>query len=876
MKKFKIIRLATVILFSLIALSGCNDSVEKKQDLALIHLKQANAYFEAGQFRAAMIEAKNVLQKAPKNIDGYTITAKILTSLGQHKQAIDLLLSSNKTTATNAQFEQLLTEAYIGRKKYHSALKTLEQAQRLKQQDPKQHQLLLANCYRELGRTDEAATIYQQLLESPTNAQAHIGSALLALSQGNTLAAETTLALGAAIEPDNFQIELIGAQIKYANKKYPAAETLLTDALFKLQNTDSMTPEKAMTLNLLADVLVKQGRTAEAMIYTQKVADAFPGYDIANQSFKQAEQLAEAGNIDQAEEVLQRLLVDNPGFERASTFLAVIKYMQGDYSAASEYLNNNFDPETAHPELTQIAALSNLKSQNTEGVVSLLENYPGLNENSNLLAIYGNALLSRSEYEKSLHALERAIELDNTNIPAYLSLASYFNHAEQPKKALQYLKSAYAIDPKNSSASIALTRQYVTQGNPDQAEKHINTHLKAHDNDSASLELAGDFYTFQKSLTQSKTFYQQAIKADGNNYRTAIKLAYTLQKLEDSPEKIYAAYSNAISIEPENPVSFEHMLDYARSSNTVTEGLAAVDQAIVSNQSKIGGAVTAIFLTSINNVEQAETYRSKLNSNNLDSAVLNAVDEAMYHAKAIKALNENRINQAREYAHTGLKLAPQSLRLMKIITDIELSEKNYREAEKIIAQVATINNALGLQLNGDLHQLQDEPASALSSYQDAWNLTPDDNLGAKIYALLATEQPDSKLSFLDKWSQQFPNSLIIAELKSRNLLTQGKYKPAIILMKLIQEKQPNNAANLNNLAWSYLQTGNPQAQATAKRAYDQAPENPSIIDTYAWILHQQGMHEKALQLIKKARRIDPDNQQIAEHFTAIKAQNKSN
>jgi len=134
----------------------------------------------------------------------------------------------------------------------------------------------------------------------------------------------------------------------------------------------------------------------------------------------------------------------------------------------------------------------------------------------------------------------------------------------------------------------------------------------------------------------------------------------------------------------------------------------------------------------------------------------------------------------------------------------------------------------------------------------------------------------SKLSFLDEWSQQFPRSLIVTELKSRSLLTQGKYQPAIILMELIQERQPNNATNLNNLAWSYLQTGDPRAETTAKHAYVQAPENPSIIDTYAWVLHQQGMHKKALQLVKKALDIDPDNQQIAEHLAIIKAQNISN
>ena len=60
------------------------------------------------------------------------------------------------------------------------------------------------------------------------------------------------------------------------------------------------------------------------------------------------------------------------------------------------------------------------------------------------------------------------------------------------------------------------------------------------------------------------------------------------------------------------------------------------------------------------------------------------------------------------------------------------------------------------------------------------------------------------------------------------------------------------ALPLNNLAWLYQQVRDPRAEATAKRAYDLAPEVAAIADTYGWILVEAGKASLALPILERA------------------------
>ena len=55
----------------------------------------------------------------------------------------------------------------------------------------------------------------------------------------------------------------------------------------------------------------------------------------------------------------------------------------------------------------------------------------------------------------------------------------------------------------------------------------------------------------------------------------------------------------------------------------------------------------------------------------------------------------------------------------------------------------------------------------------------------------------------------------------------------------------------------------------SEQAYKLAPENPAVIDTYAWVIYKDGKIKEAKALIEKALKLAPDNKEIEAHFQEI-------
>src|SRR5690606_3810026 len=105
------------------------DQEKSAEDKSNIYLKQAKAYANQGQFKAAIIEARNVLQLDPESAEGQLILIDIFNTLGQHDAAIQQLQNSKHQNTADFVFE--LVRAYNGRGKFNSALASLNGNEKL-------------------------------------------------------------------------------------------------------------------------------------------------------------------------------------------------------------------------------------------------------------------------------------------------------------------------------------------------------------------------------------------------------------------------------------------------------------------------------------------------------------------------------------------------------------------------------------------------------------------------------------------------------------------------------------------------------------------------------------------------------------------------
>ncbi|MEN2997968.1 MAG: tetratricopeptide repeat protein [Brevinematia bacterium] len=99
----------------------------------------------------------------------------------------------------------------------------------------------------------------------------------------------------------------------------------------------------------------------------------------------------------------------------------------------------------------------------------------------------------------------------------------------------------------------------------------------------------------------------------------------------------------------------------------------------------------------------------------------------------------------------------------------------------------------------------------------------------------------------------------------------GRYDQSIIYLKKAMEVDPENPRVLNALAYVYSEReiNLTEAVRLARKALAKQPNSPEILDTLAWAYFKKGEYIQALNEIKKAMEILPENEEIQKHYWEI-------
>ena len=856
------------LLISLLTLTGCGDQGAIDQKSVLRHIKQSKAYLLQGQFRAANIEARNAIQKKPDNIDGHIALGTILNELGRYKKNIELLESLPNAAYQNNGFLYTLLKAYMGRGKYLSAADLLETHEALMRQQQTDYSLALAAIYEAQNKFSAAEDIYYQLLkQTPNNVEVLLGLIRIKYQQGDLYNAENLISQVETLATSNPDIDFIKAKINVDKKRYSEAEKLLTEAISNLPNADVMTPRKSAFLQLLSEILTIEGKTTEAIIYTQKIAEAFPGAEIAQGDYRDASLLFEKGEFDNAESILEKLVNEYPNFEDASVLLGIIKYRAGDIESASNYFNQHIDAEISHPAVTKLAAMASLRNQQPERVLAMLGQYRHSHDDPQILILYGQAALALKQTAKAESALKRAISLDPSIAESYLALADLYNSESPPnnQQALALLQEGYNKNREDFRLAAGVARQLFFSQKGNEAKVFINQLLDAGNNKAATLQLAGDFFYGQRQWQQASDYYHQALATDPRDYDSAMKLALIARDTRSYTEQLDALKTAAL-INSERIQPIEYMLASAKTATEVEQAEKIITKLAKGNNPNNGFAVLSRFYAQRGQLDKARLYQEKLEQHSPESPLMKAVQLAIHYEDAKQNISKDNIEAARKSAMAGLMLEPRSPLFLILLTEMEIQSEQYLEAQKLVHQIKVSNIILGEELQGDLYRAQNNFTAAIETYQALWQKNATNEIANKIYPLLNTGNNKNAQSFLSEWLNKIPNSTDALNYQANEYLIAEDYKKAVVILEQIDRQQPNSAINLNNLAWCYQQLDHPAALETAKRAYELAPDHASIVDTYGWILFVNKKFNESAEILQQAEKLDPNNPIIAAHL----------
>jgi FimV-like protein len=162
---------------------------------------------------------------------------------------------------------------------------------------------------------------------------------------------------------------------------------------------------------------------------------------------------------------------------------------------------------------------------------------------------------------------------------------------------------------------------------------------------------------------------------------------------------------------------------------------------------------------------------------------------------------------------------------------------------------------------------QKKPALALPLYEKAFALSKSPKLMITIHRLLVQagkeKEADQRLA---QWAKDHPDDVMAAMYIAESSIARKQYKAAIPQLLAILKRTPDNAAALNNLAWTYQQEKDPKALETAEQAYRLAGESAPVMDTLGAILTERGDTKRSVALLQKASSLAPNDLDVRLHL----------
>jgi tetratricopeptide (TPR) repeat protein len=276
----------------------------------------------------------------------------------------------------------------------------------------------------------------------------------------------------------------------------------------------------------------------------------------------------------------------------------------------------------------------------------------------------------------------------------------------------------------------------------------------------------------------------------------------------------------------------------------------------------------------------------------LASEALKKGDTALYRSYVQKAITNKELD-----VETQLSLLQPYIR--EFYSDSSWRGEALKITEMIVAQHPENVNALSTY--GYALLLNNQPSRAIDQYRKAVVIAPGNfSMWQQLLgSFTGRNDADSLIKYSEKAARLFPNQAIVHYFNGLGHYNKKEYKVAINAINRAIDLQPEekgddlanmyatlgeiynstkeyalsdsnynkslrldprNATTLNNYAY-YLSLRNerlPDAERMSKESLAIRPGEATFLDTYGWILYQQGKYKDALEYIRKAVDANPE------------------
>ena len=191
--------------------------------------------------------------------------------------------------------------------------------------------------------------------------------------------------------------------------------------------------------------------------------------------------------------------------------------------------------------------------------------------------------------------------------------------SSQPDNSISYsiedsLKRTIEINPKSDQACVQLSRFYIEQKNPAQAEKFFRRAIELNPNNNKIYLELGWFYKFQRKPLQAEESFKKAIELNSKDYKAYYDLGKFYSTEEGKLSQAEAAFSRATELNPNNYNAFYELGTLYRNQGAFPQAEEFFREAIKlePDNDKLYGAL-AIVYSEMGKYDISQEYSKKAN-----------------------------------------------------------------------------------------------------------------------------------------------------------------------------------------------------------------------------------------------------------------------
>lgn len=477
------------------------------------------------------------------------------------------------------------------------------------------------------------------------------------------------------------------------------------------------------------------------------------------------------------------------------------------------------------------------------------------------LFIEGQKFLMLEEYDKAYFYFDKALQYNPNEGAIYFKLAEMMLKANNQEKALEFGKKALDTDPDNKYYHLLIAEIYSKQQKNKEAAEVLQALMDREDDSPQYILELASLYLSSQEFDKALTALDQAEEYYGVvEQLTAQKQRIYLRK--NDLESAIKEGKKLIETHPGNSQYVLALVEILFNNNRIESALDLVHQSLDAfpNQPELQMAAYTLYK------QQGELELSrKYIVQAFENPDLNGDIKARGFAEVLQEMKTSSRDSLLDQLSTSMeRLHPDDPHILAALGDRELSDKNNEKALEYYLKsldflpenepVLQRSITLSFELQKPYEEIENLTSIAVEGFPkkvEFWFFDGTSKLGQKKYE--EAKQALEKALELNAGKNKHLEMMVYGQLGDTYHYLDQK-EQAYEAYENVLAYNPNNEHVLNNYAYflSLDKKDLEKAKKMSEKLVRKFPENPTYLDTHAWVLFQLEEYDDAKRYMEKA------------------------